>query len=74
MNTISNQYITFVATVCTTVPIETVFQDASFYSIFKVTALPLCNANLAILFKIIVPALHTVRSAGGSFFLYTYAK
>lgn len=73
-NDISENCSTFASTVHTTLPIRTASQGVSFVSIYNVIVLPLHNAQLTIISKIIVPAVHTVRSASGSFFLYTYAK
>lgn len=73
-NVNSCKCITFAPTVHTTLPIRTASQGVSFASIYNVIVLPLRNAQLTIISKIIVPAVHTVRSASGSFFLYTYAK
>jgi len=64
----------FAPTVQTTLSVRTASQSLSFASIYNVIVLPLYNAQLTIISKIIVPAVHTVRSASGSFFLYTYAK
>jgi hypothetical protein len=69
-------YITFAPTVHTTLPIRTASQGVSFAFITfrNAVALPLHNAHYAALFSIIVPALHTVRSAGGSFFFVPLAQ
>lgn len=68
--------ITFVPTVHTTLPIRTASQGVSFAFITfrNAVALPLHNAHYAALFYTIVPALHTVRSAGGSFFFVPLAQ
>lgn len=66
---------TFAPTVHTTLPIRTASQGVSFAFITfrNAVALPLHNAHYAALFYIIVPALHTVRSAGGSLFFVPLA-
>ena len=68
--------ITFAPTVHTTLPIRTASQGVSFAFItFRHSvALPLHNAHYAALFNIILPALHTVRYAGGSFFFVPLAQ
>lgn len=66
--------ITFAPTKHVTLPVRKGFRKVFSTSIISTIALPLYNANLVIDHKITVPVLHTVRSAGGSFFFYTYAK